>query len=89
MNRMQMINLLSATGGVTKKVAELQLSALLTGIKESLGAGEPVVVADNFSLYVAEKAARRGRNPRTGEPVDIPAKRVVKFKPHKQFREAV
>lgn len=89
MNRMQMTNTLAATGGVTKKVAEQQLTALLSAIKDSLGAGETVTVTDNFQLYVEERAARTGRNPKTGEPVDIPAKRVIKFTPYKHFRDAV
>ncbi|UCV13793.1 HU family DNA-binding protein [Quatrionicoccus australiensis] len=89
MNRMQMTNTIAAAGGVTKKVAEQQLSALLEGIKSSLAAGEAVTVTDNFTLFVDTRAARIGRNPKTGAPVDIPAKRVIKFKPYKHFRDAV
>lgn len=89
MNRMQMVTAMSVAGGVTKKVAEQQLTALLNGITESLKAGESVTVTDNFTLYVEEKAARKGRNPKTGEPLEIPAKRVIKFKPYKHFRNAV
>lgn len=89
MNRMQMTNTIAAAGGVTKKVAEQQLSALLEGIKSSLAAGEAVTVTDNFTLFVDTRAARIGRNPKTGASVDIPAKRVIKFKPYKHFRDAV
>lgn len=89
MNRMQMTNTIAAAGGVTKKVAEQQLSALLEGIKSSLAAGEAVTVTDNFTLFVDTRAARIGRNPKTGATVDIPAKRVIKFKPYKHFRDAV
>jgi len=89
MNRMQMTNTIAAAGGVTKKVAEQQLSALLEGIKSSLAAGEAVTVTDNFTLFVDTRAGRIGRNPKTGASVDIPAKRVIKFKPYKHFRDAV
>lgn len=89
MNRMQMTNTLAAAGGVTKKVAEQQLTALLSAIKESLGGGEEVVVTDNFKLFVETRAARTGRNPKTGETLTIPAKRVIKFAPYKHFRDAV
>jgi DNA-binding protein HU-beta len=89
MNRMQMINTLAATGDVTKKVAERQLTALLGAIRDSLSDGEEVVVNDNFKLSVDTRAARTGRNPKTGEALSIPAKRVIKFTAYKHFRDAV
>lgn len=89
MNRMQMTNTLAATGNVTKKVAEQQLTALLSAITGSLAAGEDVTVTDNFKLSVDTRKARTGRNPKTGEAIEIPAKRVVKFTAYKHFREAV
>lgn len=89
MNRMQMTNTIAAAGGVTKKVAEQQLTALLSAIKDSLAAGEDVTVTDNFTLFVETREARPGRNPKTGETLTIPAKRVIKFRPYKHFREAV
>lgn len=89
MNRMQMTQTLSVSGNVTKKVAEQQLTALLSAIKESLGAGEEVVVTDNFKLSVDTRAARTGRNPKTGEALEIPSKRVIKFVAYKHFRDAV
>lgn len=89
MNRMQMTNILAITGDVTKKVAEQQLTALLSAIKESLAGGEEVTVTDNFTLFVETREERAGRNPKTGEPLTIPAKRVIKFRPYKHFRDAV
>lgn len=89
MNRMQMTTAIAAAGNVTKKVAELQLTALLSAIKDSLAAGEDVVVTDNFKLSVDTRAARTGRNPKTGEALAIPAKRVIKFSAYKHFRDAV
>lgn len=89
MNRMQMTNVLAITGDVTKKVAEQQLTALLSAIKDSLAAGEDVTVTDNFTLFVETRDERPGRNPKTGEPLTIPAKRVIKFRPYKHFRDAV
>lgn len=89
MNRMQMTNAIAVAGGVTKKVAEQQLTALLSAIKDSLAEGEEVVVTDNFKLSTDVRKARTGRNPKTGEPVEIPAKRVIKFSAYKHFRDAV
>lgn len=89
MNRMQMTNAIAVAGGVTKKVAEQQLAALLKGITDALTAGEEVAVTDNFKLSVESRAARTGRNPKTGEQIAIPAKRVIKFTAYKHFRDAV
>ena len=89
MNRMQMTNVIAVAGNVTKKVAEQQLTALLSAIMDSLGAGEEVVVTDNFKLSVDTRAARAGRNPKTGEALQIPAKQVIKFTAYKHFRDAV
>ena len=89
MNRMQMTDALAAVGGVTKNLADQQLSALLSGITDALAAGEDVVVPDNFKLSVDTRKARTGRNPKTGETLAIPAKRVIKFAAYKHFRDAV
>lgn len=89
MKAMQMTQILAGTGGVTKKVAEQQLFALLGGIKDALAAGEEVVVTDNFKIHVDQRAARKGRNPKTGEEIIIPAHKVIKFKAYKHFDQAV
>jgi len=89
MKAMQMTQILAGAGDVPKKVAECQLFALLNGIKDALAAGEEVVVTDNFKIYVETKAARDGHNPRTGQPITIPAKNVIKFKPYKHFTDAI
>ena len=89
MNRMQMINTIAATGGVTKKVAEQQLTALLSGVKDALKAGEDVTVTDDFKLSVESRAARTGRNPKTGEPLQIAASVAPKFTPGSVFKAKV
>jgi len=88
MNRMQMTNVIAVAGDVSKKVAEQQLTALLSAIKDSLAAGVDVTITDNFTLYVENRESRPGRNPKTGEALTIPAKRVIKFRPYKHFRDA-
>ena len=74
---------------VDKKTAENQLQALLGAITNALASGEDVTVTDNFKLSVEQRAARTGRNPKTGETIAIPAKRVIKFSAYKHFRDAV
>ena len=62
---------------------------LLEIIKSSLASGEDVLVAGFGKFCLKEKAARKGRNPATGETIQIPAKTVVKFRVAKACKEAV
>ncbi len=89
MNRNELVKAIADAGCVDKKTAENQFQALLTTIKGALAKGEDVTVTDNFKLSVEQRQARAGRNPKTGEPIDIPAKRVIKFAAYKHFRDAV
>ena len=66
------------------------LSTLANLIGRKLGQdGEDVVVPYLGKFSVSTRAARTGRNPQTGETINIPAKNAVKFKPHKVLRDAV
>lgn len=89
MNRKDLVNTLAKAGGVDKSCAEHQLTALLGIIQLALANGEDVTVTDTFKLSVEQRAARPGRNPKTGEAIAIPAKRVIKFTAYKHFRDAV
>lgn len=89
MNRADLVKIIADAGCVDKKTAENQFQSMLAAIKSALSAGEDVTVTDNFKLSVEQRAGRTGRNPKTGEPVQIPAKRVIKFSAHKHFRDAV
>lgn len=89
MTRNELVKTIAEAGGVDKKTAEKQFQAMLTAMKGALAEGEDITVTDNFKLSVDQRAARTGRNPKTGEPVAIPAKRVIKFAAYKHFRDAV
>ena len=89
MNRAGLVKTIADAGCVDKKTAENQLQALLGAITNALASGEDVTVTDNFKLFVEQRAARTGRNPKTGETIAIPAKRVIKFSAYKHFRDAV
>jgi DNA-binding protein HU-beta len=76
-------------GLATKAKAEEALEAVVTSLREALAAGESVTFTGFGSFKVMERAARKGRNPRTGEEITIPATRVAKFTPGKVLKEAV
>ena len=62
---------------------------MFSAIADALGRDEPVAIAGVGKFVVRERAARRGRNPHTGEPVDIAASKAASFKPAKALRDAV
>ena len=74
---------------LTKKDAERLVEIVLESIVETLQEGEKIELRGFGSFRVRERGSRRGRNPKTGEPVDIPAKRVPYFKPGKELRELI
>ncbi len=74
---------------LTKKEASQFVMLALEAIKEALSKGERVTFVGFGSFYVCERKERRGRNPKTGEVLEIPAKRVVKFVPGKALKESI
>ena len=73
----------------TKTEAERKANAFLAALEEGLVKGEDITFIGFGKFEVAERAARTGRNPQTGEEITIEAKKVVKFKPGKALSEAV
>ena len=75
--------------GFSKNHVEKAVNDALDVIGETLAKGEEVVITGFGKFEVTERAARTGRNPRTGDPVEIAACKVVKFKPSKSLKESV
>jgi DNA-binding protein HU-beta len=75
--------------GMSRKDTMDAIEIFLECIKESLKNEGKVSLVGFGTFYLKEKNARNGRNPRTGEPLRIPAKLVATFKPGKAFREMV
>lgn len=89
MNKAELIDSIADLSGLTKKDAEKSLNATLEAILKSLTKGDEVSIANFGSFKVKMRSARKGRNPRTGEEMDIPAKNVISFSPGKNLRESV
>lgn len=75
--------------GVTKSVAIDVLNTITQSIVNSVKEGNRVLLSGLGSFSQQTRAAKKGRNPKTGEPIDIPEKIVPKFKPSKVFKEAL
>ena len=89
MTKTELIEKIAAESGLTKKDAGKAFGATVAAITGSLVAGEKVTVPGFGTFEVRARAARTGKNPRTGEPVKIAACKVPAFKAGKGLKDAV
>lgn len=89
MNKSELIDRISEKSGLSKSDANNALEALTNVITDAMKAGEEIVLVGFASFKVGMRAARIGRHPQTGKPMNIPASKVVKFKVGKKLKEAV
>lgn len=89
MNKAQLIDAVALKTDLPKKVAARALDAMLESITEALVQDDVVSIVGFGTYHVKERAARVGRNPKTGEEIKIAAARVPAFKPGKLLKEAV
>ena len=80
MNKSELINAIAEKSGLSKVKTKKALDATLETIAEEVKAGGKVVLVGFGTFSVSERSARKGINPRTKEPIDIPAKKTTKFK---------
>jgi DNA-binding protein HU-beta len=81
MNKTDLINAIAEGAGLSKVDAAKALNATTAAIANAVKAGEKVALVGFGTFAPSERPARTGKNPRTGEVLQIPAKTVVKFKP--------
>jgi DNA-binding protein HU-beta len=81
MNKAQLIEAIASKTTLSKKEAASILGTITGTISDSLGKGDKVSIPGFGTFSMAARKARTGRNPRTGEMIQIKAKKVVKFKP--------
>ena len=89
MTKAELVEDVARAAELTKKDAERLVEIVFESIIETLNHGEKIELRGFGSFRVRERGARRGRNPKTGAPVDIPAKRVPYFKPGKELKELI
>lgn len=88
MNKADLVKRMAEIAGTTKANAEKLLDAFMQSVEEAISKGDKVVLVGFGTFQVVKRAARSGRNPRTGEPLKIPAKKIVKFAPGKKLEDA-
>ena len=89
MNKTELIVAIAEKAGLTKKDAERALNAAIDAITASLAEGQKVQVAGLGSFEVKNREARTGRNPQTGETIQIAASKLPAFKAAKALKDAV
>src|SRR3982751_53182 len=89
MTKAELVEDVARAAELTKKDAERLVEIVFERIIETLNQGEKIELRGCSSFRVRERGARRGRNPKTGDPVSIPAKRVPYFKPGKELKELI
>ena len=89
MNKAELVDAIAERAEVSKITAGSVLDAVIVAITTALKKEEDVTLVGFGSFYVAKRAARTGRNPRTGEVIDIAAAKMPKFRAGKGLKEAV
>ena len=89
MTKADLVEIVAKEADMTKKDVEQLVEIIFDSIVSTLNQGEKIELRGFGSFRVRERNARKGRNPKTGEPVDIPAKRVAYFKPGKDLKDII
>ena len=87
MTKADLVEQVAQSTQLTKKNAELIVNTVLHSIVDSLKTGEKIELRGFGSFRIRHRGSRIGRNPKTGEKVQVPAKRIPYFKPGKELRE--
>ena len=89
MHKTELAAIIAEKAELTKKDAEAVLNAIMDSVKEALAKGDKVSLVGFGTFEVRERAAREGKNPRTGDKLTIAACKVPAFKPGKALKDKV
>ncbi len=89
MNKSELIDAVARHADISKAAAGRAVDAVVNSIKDSLRSGDMVTLVGFGSFYVGKRTARAGRNPRTGETIDIGEARVPKFRAGKELKDSL
>jgi DNA-binding protein HU-beta len=88
-NKNDLVDAIAASGSMTKADATQAVDAVIDAITNALKGGDEVRIAGFGTFVVAQRAASEGRNPRTGEKIQIPASKLPKFRAGKGLKDAI
>lgn len=89
MNKSELVEQMAKAAGISKASAEKALAGMIDSVTKTLKKGDKVTLVGFGTFSVAKRAARQGRNPQTGKPITIKARKVARFKAGSKLAEAV
>jgi integration host factor subunit beta len=89
MTKAELVEQVASQSDLTKKDAEVIVQTVLDSITESLQRGEKIELRGFGSFRIRSRSSRQGRNPKTGNGVNVPAKNVPYFKPGKEIKDLI
>ena len=89
MNKQDLVDLMATQADISKVAAEAALNTFVDSVTKTLVEGDKVAIANFGTFETSQRKARTGRNPRTGEAMEIPAAVIVKFKVGKRLKDVV
>ena len=89
MSKAELVEKIAKQADLSKADAERAVNAFMSVVTSCLKEGEDVTLVGFGTFTTGDRAARQGRNPQTGETIDIAARKVVKFKPGKALKDEV
>ena len=89
MTKADLVAIMAKTAGGSKTSSEKAITAMVSGIVESLRRGRRVTISGFGTFVVTRRAARNGRDPRTGNEIKIPSAKVPRFRPSRSLKTAI
>jgi DNA-binding protein HU-beta len=89
MTKSELIDRVAKEAKIPRAAAERAINSFTDTISEALKAGDKITLTGFGTFQVSNRSARKGRNPRTGQEIDIPAVKIPKFKCGKSFKDSV
>lgn len=89
MNKGELVDAIAKEAEISKSEAQSALDSFVENVKKSLRKGQKVTLVGFGTFSTSKRAARTGRNPQTGKPIKIPAKKVAKFTAGKSLKDAI
>jgi DNA-binding protein HU-beta len=89
MNKGDLVEQIAQAAEISKSAAERAIDAMIVAVKSSLRKDEAVTLVGFGTFYAGKRAARTGRNPKTGAALDIKAARLPKFRAGKALKDAI
>ena len=89
MNKGDLVEAVASDAGISKAEAQAAVDSVIDNVTATLRKGGKVTLVGFGTFATSERSAREGRNPQTGKPIKIPAKKVAKFSPGKALKDAI